>query len=432
VNLGFPALLACLALASCGGGGSGGDPHYAIAGMLGIPSSTVIGANLVFVRATVDGNASIAAGDPGILVDSGSPVVLIDPSHYGLPSPAAAADIQTQVDLGLLKDDSPVVTILQVPALQLSAAMMDTTGFGGVLGGDVMRAFSVQLDYAAPMATGFCVGCTSGARDDVESPGASIPFGLGGGGTGPVGLSAKVESTVTLPATRVLVTVDIEGTSYPFMLDTGASEVTVRTSVFDALTADGRSQLQGFPITTVTGDSSASVTRAAAITVGGETVADVPIMTMPGDDLLDHISHELESSGGQQIDGLLGGSFLRNFLVTIDYPDRHLHLQQYGVQTWRDEFKRAGIDLVQTPPGAQHWYAVGVVYPGTDAAAKGLRFGDQVWSIDGTSLDGLDPISADSLLDGTVGTTKTLVLAASDTATPVTLSVLVDDLIPGP
>ncbi len=422
-------LLAALAVASCGGG----DSKYAVTGTLGIPSSTVMGANLIFASASMNGSPELAGTEFGMLIDSGAPVVLIDPSFFGQPDPLTADEVQTHVDLGFLKDGNNVVTIKQIPALQLGAAMMDEIGFGGILGGNVMRDFSIQLDYAAPAMDGFCLGCTSGPRADVASPGSTISFSLKGGGHGPVPLGSNVAPVVTIPATRIPVTVDLDGTEYPFILDTGASEVSVRSTVFSALTADGRAKLTGFPITTVMGDSGASVTRARTITVGGETISGAPVMTIPGDALLDGISGELDSTHKTQIDGLLGGSFLRNFLVTIDYPKGQLHLQAYNTTTWVDEFKRVGIGLAGTPPGARHSYAAGVVYPGSDAANKGISVGNEIWSIDGVSLDGLDPLAADTMLDGTPGTTKTLVIATSDaTTTPVTVDVLVDDLIPSP
>jgi hypothetical protein len=252
-----------------------------------------------------------------------------------------------------------------------------------------------------------------------------------GGSTGPLYLNSTVHPTITAPATRLPVTVTIEGTDHPFVLDTGASEVSVRTSLFDALAADGRAQLKGFPVTTVMGDSGASITRARSVTVASETIADVPLLTIPGDAILDGLSTEIDPSGHTQVDGLLGGSFLRNFLVTIDYPKGQLHLQEYNRQTWVDEFKRVGIGLAQTPT-SKHSYAISVVYPGTDAATKQLQVGNEVLSVDGMSLDGMDALAADQVLDGTVGTTKTVVIAPSDTAAPKTVEVLVDDLIPSP
>ena len=68
-----------------------------------------------------------------------------------------------------------------------------------------------------------------------------------------------------------------------------------------------------------------------------------------------------------------------------------------------------------------------MVYPGTDAAKQGLVAGDEILSIDGTSLDGLGWLAADNLLDGAVGTSKTVVYSTTDTSAPQTLSVLVDD-----
>lgn len=429
MKLRLSIILPWLAVASCGGG----DSKYAVTGMLGIPSSTVMGANLIFASASMNGSPELAGTEFGVLIDSGAPVVLIDPTFFGQPDPLTADEVPTNIDLGFLKDGATVVTIKQIPVLQVGAAMMDEIGFGGILGGDVMRDFSIQLDYAAPTMEGFCLGCTSGPRDDVASPGTTIGFSLRGGGRGPVPLTNGIAPVVTIPATRIPLTVDIEGTQYPFILDTGASEVSLRTTVFAALMADGRTTLTGFPITTVTGDSNASVTRARTITVGDATITNAPVMTIPGDDLLDGISQELDRSGKTHVDGLLGGSFLRNFLVTVDYPKGQLHLQPYNTQTWIDEFKRVGIGLGATPPGRQHSYAAAVVYPGSDAEQKGIVLGEEIWSIDGTSLDGLDALTADTLLDGTPGTTKTLVVAGSDaTTTPMTLQVLVDDLIPSP
>ena len=118
-----------------------------------------------------------------MLIDSGSPVVLIDPSLFGTTPPTTAAKIPTTVNLGLLDaSGQPVVVIDNTPVLQVSNAMMDALGFGGILGGNVMREFSVQLDYSAPMMEGFCLGCTASTdRTDVQLPGGVVPFTLEGG-----------------------------------------------------------------------------------------------------------------------------------------------------------------------------------------------------------------------------------------------------------
>ena len=98
------------------------------------------------------------------------------------------------------------------------------------------------------------------ATSDVEQPGAAIPFKIEGGGT-----VSSATTTLSYPATRIPVTVTIEGVDHPFILDTGASEVTVRASLFAALAADGRTVMQAFPVGTPRRvQRGAAVTRAAA------------------------------------------------------------------------------------------------------------------------------------------------------------------------
>src|SRR5262249_33614162 len=161
-------------------------------------------------------------------------------------------------------------------------------------------------------------------------------FELAGGGR------ALVDTvTVSFPSTRVPLTVTIEGTDHPFILDTGASEVTLRGSLFDAVTADGRARVGGFPVTTASGPTTAELTRLRTISVAGETVADLAAMTI-GDTLLDAITDET----GHPVDGLLGGNYLREFLVTVDYPHGALRLQRYATRDHIvDEFKRVGVSI---------------------------------------------------------------------------------------
>ncbi len=411
-------------------------------GMLGKPSTAVIAGNLIFVNASINMMAE-TPGVFGMLIDSGSPVVLLDPTLFNTSPPTTDAQIPTKVDLGLLDaNGSPVVIIEQAPVLQVSNAMMDALGFGGILGGNVMRQFSVQLDYSAPLMEGFCLGCVAGGANPNVQPGAVVPFTLKGGGTSPVTLGTDANNhpinspAVNIPATRIPVTVAIDGSNYPCIVDTGATEVSLRSTVFGTLVADGRTQLAGgIAIMTIAGASNASLTRARTITVGTAIVSDAPVMTIVSGDpahpdpLLDSISGEL----GTPIDCLLGGSFLRNFLVTIDYPGGLLHLDPYLTPPIPDEFRRVGITL-GLDATATH-FVVQSVYPGTDAANQGIMVGDQVISIDGTDLVSVGYVAAaDQLLAGTVGTTKMIRFGTTraQVNTDQTLAVLVDDLLPNP
>jgi hypothetical protein len=437
-------LVACglvvAATVSCGSSGSSNTgTSLTTMGTLGEPSTALIAGNLIFVNASMNMMAE-DQGSFGMLIDSGSPVVLIDPSLFGTTPPTTAAQIT--VNLGLLDaSGQPVVVIDNAPALPVSNAMMDALGFGGILGGDVMRQFSVQLDYAAPMMDGFCLGCTASTdRTDVQLPGDVVPFTLRGGGRSPVTLGTDSKGNpinspvVSIPPTRIPVTVTIDGNDHSCIVDTGATEVSLRSTVFDQLVSDGRAQLvSGIAIMTIAGASNASLTRAKTITVGASTVADVPVMTImstPADQLLNGISNEL----GTQIDCLLGGSYLRNFLVSIDYPNEQLHLQPYLTPPIPDEFRRVGITIGLDVTGRN--FVVSSVYPNTDAAAKGIKVNDEIVAVDGTLLANVGFVAdADQLLDGTPGTSKTLTFGGKTTDSSLAnamVSVLVDDLIPNP
>jgi hypothetical protein len=416
VEMGLPSpvprltavLVVALALIACDDDPSG----FPTMGMPGIPSPTKLGANLIFADVELDGHAGGRLG-----VDTGSPVVLIDPTKF----PGAAVPMQVQTRGNLTFGD---FTVDAIPMIQIrTSGAMDPLAFAGLLGGNVMRQFSVQLDYADPMRA-FRLGMPPMDTNPpgVEIPGATVGFTLEGGGRGQI-----QGELVTIVPTRIPVTVDIDGVSRPFILDTGASETSVRSSVYAAITADGRPELHGLPISTVSGPTMASVTRARTMTVGGQSVTNAAVMTI-GDQILDSIQQEVK----HPVDGLLGGNYLREFLVTVDYPLGSMRLQRYDTPPVADEFKRIGIEL-GAGSGA-HRFAVGVVYSGTDAELKQLNPGDELIAIDGQSLDALDSLGADALLTGTVGTTRQVQLGTTSAAglANTTIGVLVEDLIPPP
>lgn len=396
------------ALAGCDDDPSG----FPTMGMPGIPSPTKLGANLIFADVELNGRPGGRLG-----VDTGSPVVLIDPTKF----PGAAVPNQVQMQGNLSFGD---FTVDGIPMIQIrTSGAMDPLAFAGLLGGNVMRQFSVQFNYADP-ARAFRLGMPpmDPSPPGVEVPGASVSFTLEGGGRGQI-----QGEVVTIVATRVPVTVDIDGVSRPFILDTGASETSVRSVVYTSIVADGRPELHGLPISTVSGPASASVTRSRTMTVAGQMVANAAVMTI-GDTILDSIQQEVK----HPLDGLLGGNFLREFLVTVDYPQGSMRLQRYDIPPVADEFKRVGIDLGAGIGNTR--FVVGVVYPGTDAELKQLSVGDELVAIDGQSLASLDSLGADALLTGAVGTTRQVQLGVALVAgiSNTTIGVLVDDLIPPP
>jgi hypothetical protein len=391
---------------ACGGGG--GDPGFQTMGTPGMPSPARTGANLIFAEVGVDGNEG-----PFMLVDTGSPFTLIDGEDF--PSVDFPNQAQIKVDLTF-----GTFTVNDVPALQTSFLTDGQFTLPPIVGGNMMRAFSTQLDYR-----GMQLRIGAGGDPSGVEAGGTIAFDLEGGGVGSIDQAQMM--LVAYPATRVALTVDIEGTAHPMVLDSGASEVAVRQELFDALTADGRAQVTGFQLSTASGPMAGRVTRARSITVGDQTVDSPAVLSLGSDKLLDGLAAEI----GHPVDGLLGGSFLREFLVTIDYPKHRLRLQRYVPPSpVPDEFRRIGIEIVPSGNG----FTVSTVYPGSDAATKQLSVRDVVLSIDGQTLAGMNAIDADLLLDGEVGTTKQVGLGTTANAgiANMVIPLRVDDLLPVP
>jgi gag-polyprotein putative aspartyl protease/PDZ domain len=397
--------LALVALPTCGGGGGDG---IRIMGTIGVPSPALVGANVVIIDAQLNGH-------PGgrLLVDTGSPVTLVNPAEF--PGASLPQQAQVIIDVGI----GPV-TVDHVPALQLVGGMMDLLRLAGILGGNVLRDFSTSFDYRGQQ---FWLGAGASIAD-VAIPGASVPFNLEGGGLARL----TPQQTIVLAATRVSVTVDLEGVQHPFIVDTGASEMTVRSSLFQALRSDGRVAVAGFPVSTAAGSVSATVTRTRNVTVAGETVTNVATLDLGDDTLLDTLQMEVK----HQVDGLLGGTFLREFLVTIDYPGRTLHLQRYATRAHIvDELQRVGLSLgAHTSAG----YVIFSVYAASGAAAAGIASGDELVAVDGHSLADLDAMAADQLLVGVPGTARRLAfgIAANPALAGAEVTVSVDDLVPAP
>ena len=408
----LPAL-ALLPLVACGGGDNPhADAGYTTMGMPGIPSPTRVGANLVFADVSIN---DVPGGRLGI--DTGSPIMLLDAAKFpGLTLPTTT-QVTANVTAGTLTIDS-------VPLLQVQiGSPMDPLNFAGLFGGNVMQQFPVRLDYAHP-STAFRLGMPAMEMnvDGVEVPGAAVAFKLEGGGR------AQLNGTlINFPATRIPVDVDVEGTLHHFILDTGASETTIRATLFDTLTTDGRSILTGLPISTVAGPTMGRVTRVRSLTVAGTTVTTPVVMTI-GDDIINTIQGEV----GHPVDGLLGGNFLREFMVTIDYPGGMLHLQRYTSAQIVDEFQRVGFEL--GGGAGAHRYSIGALYQGTDAQRKMLAEGDEIVSVDGTGLDALDSVTADDMLNGMVGATHAIGLGAAQAPglSNTTIDVLIEDLVPPP
>jgi hypothetical protein len=376
----------------------GGFHDLQTRGALGVPSSGTVLSNIIAADAEVD-----RVGGAKLLVDTGAPVTLIAPAAFpGANLPQTARRVDSLTIGGLELVGPPVIPVT------LQQASLPFT-LGGILGADVFCQFPTSFNYRDQQVT---LGPPA-APSDVEDE-LAVPFRTMGGGT--IG-------SLRLSPTRIVLPVTLEGQAHTFMVDTGASTTILSPQLFAAVTADGRGRLDGLPVGTVAGTVNAIATRIHQLDVGGASVTDLAAMTIDGPQL-DTISGEV----GMVLDGLVGGTFLREFFVTVDYHQQLLKLRRYRSRDHIvDEFVRVGLQLRQDGSG----FVIDTVTAGSDADKKGLAPGDEVVSIAGMRLAGMDLATASLLLTGTAGESKSLRLGitSSTSLDGQTVQVLVEDLI---
>lgn len=408
---------ALLAEAACGssgggpgGGVGGGNASLAFTGTEGVPIAVTNVSDTLVVPLAANGARGTA------ILDTGSPILALDLTAFpgaGLPSGSGTLDTLT---LGAMTVDRATVV-----GANLIVSPDPTVPIGGSLGCAVICSFGVALNYRDTEVT-FGKGT---APANVESPGTVVPFDLLGGGSVTI---TGVPGVVSFPVSRISLSANVEGTSYAFVVDTGDSFVTLRQTLFGDIVADGRAQIGGIGTATVGQSSTSSVTRLRSFSVGGVSTSGI---VASEDSTIEATLDAVAMEVGHPIDGLVGGSFLRQFFVAIDYAGSTLTLARYtvGAPTF-DAFDRVGIAI--TPPGTSGHALVSGVVAGTDAAAKGVSMGDEIVAVDGQPLASLGATKIDVLLSGDVGSSKSVQFgtAASASLANKTVAILVNDLLP--
>lgn len=369
------ALLAALVVGACGG-----DDGLDVEGTAGRPTTASFAGWVPSVAATADG----AAGN--LLLDSGAPLTLLDNDHFtALPDGEHAVDL---VAGELAFPDLPVLAFDVINYPQSRQPPLD-----GLVGGDVLGAFAFSLDYA-------------GGRIWLEDADSVLPAGVDAGAVdGAIEIEADVAGggLVGIPgaarevgATRFLVRAELEDLEEPFwaLVDTGASSVVMANELMDLLAADERPRLDGVTVGTAAGAETAYFTRVWSMRLGEGELGSVPVLVLPDDGIFESVSAEVD----RPVLAVVGGSYLRWFLATLDYPDRRLVLRAYREPDHvdPDEFVGVGFEI---EPSVNQW-RVSTVYPGTDAAGEGLEVGEVVYTLDGTAISGLGPGEVDSLVAG--------------------------------
>ena len=129
------------------------------------------------------------------------------------------------------------------------------------------------------------------------------------------------------PATRIVVETVFEGEPVVALVDTGATAVVLSDTLVDLLGDGGRPRLDGVTVGTAGGARDAYFTRVGSLEIGDSvSLPSVPALVVPGWNLFDAVSDEV----GRDVDAIIGGTVLRNFVSTIDFPGRELVLAEYA------------------------------------------------------------------------------------------------------
>jgi hypothetical protein len=406
------------ALAGCGGGGD----DFPVTGTSGTS------VNASFPGWVPEIHAGIGAEDHLMLVDTGAPITICDTTAF----PSFTKDGKHDVDWNAFGLGFPGY---EVVSYDIFAQPPGPGVDDGLVGGTLLSHFAVRFDYQGGHAALFFDQDPPAGDPATVAPGIELPFDLLGGGLSYVPGRCPPDpycGTTALPATRIVLPARFEGQSETqwIMVDSGASAIATSESFIASLAGNGgvRPRLDGVAITTATGVVQAAITRVwrAEVGDGATTVAldDLPVLVLPTDDLLNAISKEVK----RPIVALVGGTFLREFQATIDYPDQRLTLEKYRSRAHipSAEYVGVGFTLQSTSTGT---WLVGDVYTGSDAAMKGLASGQTVEELEHTPITGLPRESVNALFDGhALGTT--IAVGVLDGGTVVTKDVAIEDLLP--
>jgi hypothetical protein len=339
-----------------------------------------------------------------LVVDTGAPIGAVDRANFpGAPSVGAVGTVQS-LSVG------PVhATNLSVFGTDAFSSDDPAMTVGGLLGAGVFVDRRVTFNYRDAKFTIGGEPTPSGTGTPT-----TVPFSLEGGGT---------ESN--LPRTRIVVNVDIEGRSHLMIVDTGASMVTVDGDVFASLTTGGRPSAPAGMLHTTTGDAEATMLRTRSISLG--PVASTGVVVTHDTDFDSHLD-QVSAEIGHKVEGSLGGSFLHDYFVTVDYPNQQLHFARYDDLGWVvDAGERLGFQI--TRPAAGRCEVVNVI-PGTDAARQGVAVGDVVVAIDGAPLASLTLSELAAKVCGPVGTLRNVQFGAAKNHANQTVAIRVDELLP--
>ena len=159
------------------------------------------------------------------------------------------------------------------------------------------------------------------------------------------------------------------------------------------------------------------VSRSRQTRIGSFTVAGVTLNNVPTD-------FSLDTKGGASnvLAGSLGSGLLSRFVLTLDYPHSRAFFAPTAGTNALFETRTSGISLLETkdPRGGAH-LAVADLRPEAPAAKAGLHVFDEILSIDGKPVKGLNLAAARRLLSPRAGVSAHILRVQSTVGAPRTV-----------
>lgn len=220
----------------------------------------------------------------------------------------------------------------------------------GLIGYEVFKRFVVRIDYAGSLLT-----FTLPAAFRETGAGTAVPFTFDG-------QTPQVQG-------------ELDGVPGTFSIDTGSRASLTLTAPFareHGLEAKYAPRFEAMSGWGVGGGVRSAMTRAKVLKLGSVEV--------PGP-VTDIARSEKGAFADRYDAGNVGGGVLRRFTVTFDYPNQRLYLEPNAAFPRPDSYDRAGLWLNRA--GAE--LEVKDVVAGGPAAEAGLKAGDRIVAVDGTS-----------------------------------------------
>lgn len=273
----------------------------------------------------------------------------------------------------------------------------------GLLGGALMADRVVTVDYQASSVYPLQIWDDALDFGDVGDFDA-VPFTLSEG----VILASATFEDLPDPVTVIV--------------DTGTTSAVISESLMSSIGADtdGRTLLVGSGAVSGSSTTDTTILRIRSMALG-EVRSEEMWASVLDDRVFASIGRRLHA----EVSAIVGGSFLRETVVGLDYGASTLRLAHAGDLSWiTDEFRSAGLEIIQEDEG----YFVYTVFRDSDAEAQGVTVGDTLLAVDGIPAAELSHADVIDHLRGEPGTSLTLTLSGE--AGEREVSVLREDLLP--